>query len=284
MTYRELSEFSRQTMQRSNVDSFVYDTWCLLEHFFGIKRIDFPVKAEDSPDVQTESVFIEAVKKRSNGYPLQYILGKWTFMDCQFYVGDGVLIPRDDTEVCVRSCTEWIDGIKKSFPIIIDLCSGSGAIAISLAKKYPFSRIYAAELSDKAYSYLVKNIELNQVRNVFPLHQDISQCYENFDDHFFDVIISNPPYIRTEEITSLQKEVQYEPLMALDGGTDGLIFYHLIVQKWISKLKSGGVISLEIGEDQGNDVSKLLKQNQIENITIIKDIQGFDRTVFGTKK
>lgn len=281
MTFSELYAFSKKTLSESGNDSSSFDTMCLMKKFFGLGRTDLAVKGNMFPDEEIKEKFVFAVKKRAEGYPLQYIIGKWTFMDSEFYVGDGVLVPRDDTEVVVNTCIDFLENIKK--PVIIDLCSGSGAIAVSLAKVYPQADIYALEFSEKAFSYLKKNIKYNNVKNIITLKDDIFTAYEKFENNFFDAIVSNPPYIKTDIIATLQKEVRKEPTMALDGGKDGLDFYRVITKKWISKIKTGGTISLEIGEEQAEAVSVLLKENGISDIRVIKDIQNLDRVVCGIK-
>ena len=282
MTLSELYAFSRKVLSDAGNDSSSFDSMCLMRKFFNIDRQQLIVNGNLIPDSEKEKDFLTAVEKRAEGYPLQYIIGKWIFMDNEFYVGEGVLIPRDDTEVVVNTCIKALEKIRK--PVIIDLCSGSGAIAVTLAKLYPDSTVYAVELSEQAFSYLEKNIENNKVENIIKIKDDIFSCYGNFLDNTFDIIISNPPYIESNTISSLQTEVQNEPVMALDGGKDGLDFYRVIAEKWVSKLKSGGSIALEIGEEQAESVSELLENNGIFDIEVIKDIQNLDRAVFGIKE
>ena len=224
----------------------------------------------------------EAVKKRREGYPLQYIIGKWSFMGNDFIVGEGVLIPRDDTEVAVNECFSAVKNIRRAK--ILDLCSGSGIIAVTLAKLLPDAEITALELEDRAFGFLEKNIILNKADNVRALKGDIFRAFSCIEDKSFDAIISNPPYIKSGEISALQKEVGFEPVSALDGGEDGLDFYRCIAENWLSKLKNGGSITLEIGEEQAEDVTGLLSEKCISDIRTVKDIQGLDRVIFGTQK
>ena len=287
MTYKELAAASRRILSESGIDSYAYDTMCLLEHFFSVGRVDMVQKANESPSAESEQQFLTAVRKRSGGYPLQYILGKWTFMGGEYFVGEGVLIPRDDTEVCVRACIKSLELLQSLRTCqnlrIIDLCSGSGIIAVTLAKHFPTAEVYALELSETAFSCLAKNIVHNGVENVTAINDDIFTAYDRFEDTAFDLIVSNPTYIETNVIPALQKEVQFEPSLALDGGADGLKFYRAIARHWLKKLTHGGIISLEIGEEQGKAVSELLKQGDISDIQILKDIQNLNRAVFGTK-
>lgn len=219
--------------------------------------------------------------KRINGYPLQYILGKWTFMGRDFSLGEGVLIPRDDTEVVVLSVIPYLKQNNKAR--IIDLCSGSGIIAVTLKCMFPQCEVHALELSEKALPYLKMNIE-SLAPDVI-LHQgDLSLLCEQFKDNYFDLVISNPPYIESEIIPTLQTEVQNEPKMALDGGTDGLDFYRSITQKWSDKLKPGGMMAFELGEGQFDRVKAMMKEIGFENINEFNDIGNIQRAINGTLK
>ena len=219
--------------------------------------------------------------KRINGYPLQYILGKWTFMGRDFSLGEGVLIPRDDTEVVVLSVIPYLKQNNKAR--IIDLCSGSGIIAVTLKCMFPQCEVHALELSEKAMPYLKRNIE-SLAPDVI-LHQgDLNLLFEQFKDNYFDLVISNPPYIESEVIPTLQTEVQKEPKMALDGGTDGLDFYRSITQKWSNKLKPGGMMAFELGEGQFDMVKAMMKEKGFENISEYKDLGNIQRAINGTLK
>ena len=219
--------------------------------------------------------------KRINGYPLQYILGKWTFMGRDFSVGEGVLIPRDDTEVVVLSVIPYLKQNKNLR--IIDLCSGSGIIAVTLKCMFPKCEVHALELSEKALPYLKRNIE-SLAPDVI-LHQgDLNLLCECFEDNYFDLVISNPPYIESEVIPTLQTEVKREPKMALDGGTDGLDFYRSITQKWSNKLKPGGMMAFELGEGQFDMVKAMMKEKGFENISEYKDLGNIQRAINGTLK
>lgn len=219
--------------------------------------------------------------KRINGYPLQYILGKWTFMGRDFSLGEGVLIPRDDTEVVVLSVIPYLEQNKNLR--IIDLCSGSGIIAVTLKCMFPKCEVHALELSEKAMSYLKRNIE-SLAPDVI-LHQgDLNLLCECFKDNYFDLVISNPPYIQSEVIPTLQTEVKREPKMALDGGTDGLDFYRSITQKWSNKLKPGGMMAFELGEGQFDMVKAMMKEKGFENISEYKDLGNIQRAINGTLK
>ena len=250
-----------------------YEAMCIIEDIFGFDRSKLAMHGNDIPE--NEEAFLTAVEKRMAGIPLQYATGKAYFMGREYFVGEGVLIPRDDTEVAVNECMKCMTGNER----VIDLCSGSGIIAVTLAKEFPKSEIYAVELENRAFAYLEKNVKYHGV-SVNLVHDSIFN--ENCVEGEFDIIISNPPYVCTDIIPNLQREVQYEPKTALDGGNDGLDFYRCIADKWVKKLRKCGKIILEIGEEQAESVSKLLKMQGITQISFVKDIQNLDRVIFGT--
>ncbi len=216
----------------------------------------------------------ELIERRLAGEPLQYLLGMWEFYSLPFYVGRGVLIPRPDTEILCDTAIEFI-GDK---PIhCIDLCSGSGCVAIAIEKNCKNATVSALEKYDEAYSYLVRNIELNRSA-VKPLKGDIEQAGEGE----YDIIVSNPPYIRGDEMDALDAEVKCEPHTALYGGEDGLTFYKAIIKNWLPCLKKGGMLAVEIGYTQAAEVSALFEAAGLKNITVRKDYGGNERVVFGT--
>ena len=275
MTYQELYRYAKDAVS-------VSEARCLFEELLGIDRMALVEKGSLKAGKDERMLIEEAVKKRREGYPLQYIIGKWSFMGNDFIVGDGVLIPRDDTEVAVNECFSAVKNIRRAK--ILDLCSGSGIIAVTLAKLLPDAEITALELEDRAFGFLEKNIILNKADNVRALKGDIFRAFSCIEDKSFDAIISNPPYIKRGEISALQKEVGFEPVSALDGGEDGLDFYRCIAENWLSKLKNGGSITLEIGEEQAEDVTGLLSEKCISDIRTVKDIQCLDRVIIGTKR
>ncbi len=280
MTLSQLYRKARSDFQNFGVDSPQYDAMCLMEHFFGVNRAELVVMGDKLPETELEQEFLKAVEKRSSGYPLQYILGKWTFMDIPLFVGEGVLVPRDDTEVLVREAIERIKSIEN--PKVIDLCSGSGAVALAVAKACPRAEVFAVELSELAFLYLEKNIEYNGCKNVKAVKGDMFKLHTNFADGEFDAVLSNPPYIKSDVIATLAKEVQHEPKLALDGGADGMIFYNAIAENWKVKIRKSGFIGVEIGEDLTDEVVDLFKTNMLEDISVFKDMAELDRAIFGT--
>lgn len=218
----------------------------------------------------------EIVLKRQRGTPLQYILGKWWFYKSEFLVGEGVLIPRQDTETLVEAATELLRDIKS--PKVCDLCSGSGCIAISIAAERPDAEVTAVEKYSEAYSYLQKNIVHNKANNVKAVQYDV--LCKPFGE--YDLIVSNPPYIKDADKKELSKEVLNEPHTALFGGDDGLYFYREITKSWKSALKEGGILAFEVGINEDEAVAEILRQNGFVNIGAKNDLIGIPRVIFGT--
>jgi release factor glutamine methyltransferase len=219
---------------------------------------------------------LKIAEKRKQGTPLQYILGKWWFYKSEFFVGRGVLIPRQDTELLVETGLELVKD--KPDADICDLCSGSGCVAISLAKELPQSKVCAVEKFDDAYDYLVKNTEYNGAKNLTPVKADV--CDAPFGK--YDLIVCNPPYIPNSDKEILSAEVLNEPHTALFGGEDGLYFYRVISSLWKTALKKGGHLAFEVGIKEADAVAEILKQEGFANISSKTDLLGIQRVVFGT--
>ena len=220
--------------------------------------------------------YILLCEKRSDGYPLQYILGSWEFFGIDFKVGEGVLIPRADTETLVETVLDL--NLQKENLSVLDLCSGSGAIAVALGINIPQSSVDAVEISSKAFFYLKENCK--QSTNVNPINNDIFKFIPNKN---YDIITANPPYITFDEMKVLQKEVTYEPSLALQAEDNGLYFYKNITKMYKQYIKDGGYLVFEIGYRQKNDVETILKDNGFKDIKCIKDLCGNDRVIIGKK-
>lgn len=216
------------------------------------------------------------IERRKKGEPLQYIFGKWWFYKSEFLVGEGVLIPRQDTEHLVETGLELIKD--RNSPKVADLCSGSGCVAISIALERPDAEVLALEKYSAAYEWLNKNIEHNKVYNVNAIKADVLQEY----DGEFDLIVCNPPYIPIKEKETLSKEVLNEPHTALFGGDDGLFFYREITRKWKKNLKEGGKLAFEVGFDEAEAVAEILKMEGFIKVETKSDLLDVQRVVFGT--
>ena len=279
MTVGEAYRKTKDILTEAGFEAPAFEALCLTEKVFGFNRLALITKGEETVASKEKlAVLAELTEKRLNHEPLQYLLGKWSFMGIDLLVGEGVLVPRDDTEVVTSLCIDFLSG--KENPSVIDLCAGSGAISLAL-EKYANCKVTAVELSDKAFSYLTQNIKLNNSA-VNALNGDIFECHKDIADNSLDLIVSNPPYMKTADIASLQKEVQHEPAMALDGGESGLDFYRRIVPLWKSKLKAGGALAFELGEGQYDEVSRILADNGFGGITESIDFGGVQRAIIGT--
>ena len=284
MQYNQLYRQIIDILTKAGIDSPAFDAMCLFENQFNMNRHALIMQGDkDAPENQSKEL-IALAQKRATGYPLQYLIGKWDFMDCEFFVGDGVLIPREDTSVVVQLCIDNIKAIHGDNPQlkILDLCAGSGAISIALAKEFTNSSVTALELSDKAMKYLTKNIAHNSCSNVTAVYGNVFESYSDYKSEF-DVVISNPPYIISDEIKTLQAEVQHEPVLALDGGADGYDFYNAIVKHWSPKLKNNGILVFELGEGQYDTVKNLMLNSNFTDIQCAYDIQGTKRGISGVK-
>ena len=278
MTVPALSSALKSLLTRAGIDDPSYESTEILCTVLRCNRTELILREGELSEEASERA-VDMAQRRAKGEPLQYILGSWSFMGREYKVGEGVLIPRDDTEVVVRESLRLGKGF--DHPVIVDLCSGSGIIAVTLAKELD-ATVYAVEKSDKAFSYLTENIALNQAK-VKAVHADLTDCVRDFTDDSLDMIVSNPPYIRSDEIADLQREVQYEPRLALDGGESGYDFYESILSLWTKKLKKGGMIAFEIGEGQFDRIAGLLTDAGYTDIKGTPDIQGITRAVTAKK-
>lgn len=268
---------AKEELDKAGISDPAFNSMCLIEKVFNVNKAQ--LMAENiTADDKKGAEFLTLLGRRLSGEPLQYILGEWEFYGYKFKVGKGVLIPRDDTEVLLRLSLDFLKD--KQNARVLDLCSGSGALAVAIAKETD-AEVYALEKSAEALPYLCENININEA-NIEVVAGDVFYCAEEFMDKSFDLIISNPPYIITDEIDTLQKEISFEPKTALDGGADGLKFYRGIIKDYTSKLKSGGMIAFEIGEGQFEDVKALMENAEVKNIDYKLDLGGIQRVVYGT--
>ncbi|MDE6659592.1 MAG: peptide chain release factor N(5)-glutamine methyltransferase [Eubacterium sp.] len=274
MILSEAYNYGVYFLSANGVDEADFKALCLCCHCAGIKNSEYEIHKNE--DLIIMKKFADMLWQIKSGEPLQYVLGKWDFYESEFYVGKGVLIPRPETE----ELTELVikSAKKLNHPVVADLFSGSGCIGISVAKAVPSATVSCVEKSKEALFYLLKNAE--NVSNVKVINADINNPSEIEN---VDIIVSNPPYIKSSDISALQSEVQQEPTMALDGGEDGLDFYRVIAEKWSGKLKDNGMLFLEIGEDQGDDVYRILDMQGFKEIEVLKDIYGNNRMVKAVK-
>jgi release factor glutamine methyltransferase len=216
--------------------------------------------------------------RRIQGEPLHYIIGHVDFFGLRIDVGKGVLIPRPETELMVEEAIRLITARDGSL-VVLDLCTGSGCIALTLAKEIQRAVVLGIDRSEKALSYALRNAQCNGIGNAVFIKGDLFNPLSA--DARFDCIISNPPYIKTNDISRLQKEIGYEPIEALDGGEDGLDFYRRILDKAPRHLKKNSIVILEIGFDQADCIRRLAAQHGFKNISFVKDFAGIERIFIG---
>ena len=279
-TVNEVYRSGVKLLELNNVEDAELDARCLIEYLLDINTTQFMLSRQEKIDDDIQNRFIELINKRISGTPLQYIIGRWEFMGNTFIVGEGVLIPRPETEMLVDLAAEHLKSVDS--PVIVDFCSGSGCIAISVAKLFPDAKVYAVEKYDEAYSYLVKNIELNNVKNVIAIQGDLFDKFV-LDGVRPDMILSNPPYIRKSDIPTLSKEVLCEPHTALDGGNDGYDFYRFLCDYWFGEyLSDNSAMMLECAEDQGDYISDMFSE-YTDNTKVVYDFNGLQRIVTSYK-
>lgn len=278
MNLKEILKYGKEELIKNNIEDASIIAKELAEYIFKITRAQMIANndMEFSKD-QTDN-YINSIKKISTGIPIQYITNNQEFMNLNFYVDENVLIPQPDTETLVE---EVINEYKEKKCEILDLCTGSGAIAISLAKYINESNIVASDISMKALQIAKLNAEKNLVRKKIEFIE--SDMFNKIYKDDFDIIVSNPPYIKTKVIEKLDRQVKNEPYIALDGGADGLKFYKIIIENAYKYIKNEGKVFLEIGYDQKNKLINLFKENNhYENIYSKKDLGGNDRIIVAT--
>ena len=270
ITYENALREASNLLQAESISDAELDAWYLLEHVTGLRRVDYMIRAREDMPVDLYENYQQLLKKRALHIPLQYLTGSQEFMGLSFHVNESVLIPRQDTERLVEEVLK----VSKDKDIL-ELCTGSGCIIISLAKLGELKNAVAVDISEEAIKIAKENAVANDV-SVTYLQSDM------FTNVFgtYDVIVSNPPYIESEVIDGLMPEVKdHEPRIALDGDTDGLKFYRVLAKESGRFLNKNGRIYLEIGCNQAAAVRELLIQNGFTQINVVKDYAGLDRVV-----
>ena len=312
----ELLKIGTTALTEAEIDNAAYDSRALLKYIFDLDETGLILNGNSEADLEKAEEYLSLIRKRAEHYPLQYIMHSTGFMDYLFYVDENVLIPRSDTEILVEEVLKYLDKEHKDRPVrLLDMCTGSGCIGISCflerKEKGVTDDVTLADISEGALSVAGRNArELGA--DVKPVRSDIYDTLNNYliidnvvsplDNNdgkrqlndanakgdsadMFDVIVSNPPYIRSDVIPTLMEEVKdYEPVIALDGDRDGLKFYRRIIGEAPKHLRSGGAIYLEIGFDQYEDTRKLLVDAGFNDIKMFKDLAGLDRVVCGILK
>lgn len=273
MTLREAWNFGKKRLTAAEVPDADLDAWYLLEWCTGVSRSHYLAYPDEIISRDQEEQYRASLVKRERRIPLQQITGEQEFMGLSFYVNEHVLIPRQDTEILVEETARFLkDGMQ-----FLDLCTGSGCILLSLLHLKPGAEGTGADLSPEALKVAEKNRERLGAKAALTQ----SDLFDKIEGAF-DVIVSNPPYIKRAEIETLMDEVRlHEPYMALDGHEDGLYFYRKIAEEAPKYLRAGGGLFLEIGCDQGACVAELLRQQGFADVKVVKDLAGLDRVVEG---
>ncbi len=274
---KELIAEATKLLKQNNISDADIDSWLLAEHILGCTRQKYFMNPSLKVNDDLAEAYQRAVLKRADHTPLQHITGTQCFMDYTFKVNEDVLIPRPETELLVDRIVRFVGNKKVS---VLDMCTGSGCIAISIDKMCDGAKVDAVDISEKAVDVAKENNAKNNA-DVHFIHSDLFENVKNT----YDIIVSNPPYIPSADIDELMEEVKnHEPTIALDGKKDGLLFYKKICSQANDYLNENGKIYFEIGYDQGGAVKELLKENHFKNIQVLKDLSGLDRMVIAGKE
>ena len=275
MNYREAFETGKGALAAAGIEEAELDARLLLEEICGTDRNTLLVHGDRNVTEEELAQYKEMLEKRSAHIPLQQIIGRQSFMGLDFYVDENVLIPRQDTELLVEEALKELhDGMR-----ILDMCTGSGCILLSLLKYSNDCEGIGADISEEALKVVERNRVQLGLENAAFIRSDLFEAVEGK----FDLLVSNPPYICSDVIDTLMPEVrEHEPRQALDGSADGLHFYRRILAECRAYLKPGGMLLFEIGYDQGEAVKRLMEENGFLEVEVKKDYGGLDRVVLGT--
>ncbi|MCL2488230.1 MAG: peptide chain release factor N(5)-glutamine methyltransferase [Oscillospiraceae bacterium] len=287
MTVKELLNSTAAALAAGGIarEDAAFEARCLVEDLAGIGRGRLEAAA-GLPVAPAHIAAVErAVRERIGGRPLQYILGEWDFLRLRLAVGEGVLIPRPETELLCETAVKWLAGRQVRRPRVLDLCAGSGCVGLGIASLYPGAtgrddlQVTLIEKSPEALAYLRRNAARYPEGDTTVIPADILTADPaRFGE--YDLLVSNPPYIPASELPDLMPEVRREPAMALDGGEDGLLFYRAIAGRWLPALKPGGCCAVEVGAGQAEAVMALMAP-ALTAISAVKDYSGIDRVVYG---
>ena len=277
MKIKELIEYGKNTLNKNEVQDSSIISRILAEYILNFNRQEIIANLDKEVEEEQRVRYYLALIEIIQGMPIQYITNKQEFMKLDFYVDENVLIPQPDTEILVEKAIEEAKKIENVE--ILDMCTGSGCIGISIAKNIENAKVTLVDISKNAIEIAKKNALRNKVESQLTFIQ--SNMFEKVEKKF-DIIVSNPPYIKTDVIPKLDRQVQNEPHIALDGGKDGLKFYKIIIEEAKNYLKENGKLILEIGYDQKEEVENLIKQSgQYKKIEVIKDLSQNDRVIIG---
>ena len=276
MKIEELLREGKKVLEKNNIEEASIISRSLLQYVLKIDRNKLVINKDEEVKNNKENEYIGYIKEVAAGKPVQYITNKQEFMGLSFFVDENVLIPQPDTEILVEEAIKYANQIKENVEIL-DMCTGSGCIGVALAKHVKNAKVTLVDISTKALEVAKKNAKENEVKEKVNFIQ--SDMFENIKSKF-DVIVSNPPYIKTKVINELDLQVQNEPHLALDGGENGLKFYEILINEAPKYLKENGKIFLEIGYDQKKEVEELARNSKLyKEIETVKDLANNDRVI-----
>lgn len=279
-TLRDILRQGEIVLKERGIEEFRNDAYCILNKHFHANRAEILLSKEEEYPDETVLGYWEDIRSRGNRKPLQHILGSWEFMGLPFIVNPDVLIPRSETEWLV----EYVAARYADRPLrVLDLCTGSGCIGIAIKKLLPEAEVTMVDISSLALKVAKENAKALEAE-VKIEQWDILQGVPFFMEEMrFDVIVSNPPYIKSEELARLQEEVQQEPELALDGGADGLLYYRALAEAWSKLLAEGGELLVETGEDTGRGVLEIFR-GVLSHADLHTDLAGLPRYVTAKKE
>lgn len=280
MNIAQLLTKGYELLKEEDIDSYMIDAQLLLCKVLNVEKLFIMMNRNLEVEVEKEEEFLKLINLRKSKMPIKYILGFSEFMGLEFKVKEGVLIPRPDTEILVEEAISIIK--EKSIEKVCDLCCGSGAIGISIAHYTENTKVYLYDISETALEVTEENIKGLGVQHKTQVYKSdlFSKALE--ENHTFQIVVSNPPYIRTEVIPTLMEDVKnFEPYIALWGGDDGLDFYRIITFQSKEVLEKGGYLAFEIGHDQNKQVEEILRNEGFINVYSLKDLAGNYRVVIG---
>lgn len=276
MTAEQVLRKAAEKLRAAQIENASFDASCLVESITGLSRAKIMLCDDDISDGQAELIE-RAVLRRISGEPLQYILGECDFFGRTFEVGEGVLVPRPETELIVELALDKLGNAR--YPVVFDLCAGSGCIGLTIAAERSDAHVVLFEKYDKAFHYLKRNIEKLGLTNVQAVQYDITMGYDKKLHETPDLIVSNPPYLRTDELEGVSAEVMHEPVTALDGGADGTDFYRIIASRWLPYVNGHGGIIFECDPSQTLKIADMLMPYAMR-VKIVTDIFGLQRAVY----
>jgi protein-(glutamine-N5) methyltransferase, release factor-specific len=276
MTYSEFKAYAKTYLVGNDEHTLSFEADTLLLHFAGFNKSELLSRRCEQIPIEILDNLLSAVRRRSDGEPLQYIIGEWEFFGLRMFCGDGCLIPRPETEMLAEIAIKLIP----QGGHFLDLCTGSGCISIAILNNRKDVTGTAVDISKKALSYARKNAAYHDVSNRLEIIEADVFHFEPFN--IPNVIVSNPPYIKSVDIPKLEKELYYEPIEALDGGHDGLDFYKVITQKYNKYLHVNSYLLFEVGYDISDEVAAIMRYHKLQT-NQLKDLSGIDRVCIGKK-